>query len=88
MLSDIDDDPSVSRAIGGGWASFEDTVLPSIGGNEHAQAQIAFQFGAMYVLQIAQQMISDSSNEEASLAWGMMDAELDEFIKAHAVAVQ
>ena len=42
MLSDIDDDPSISRAIGGGWASFADTVLPSIGGNEHAQAQIAF----------------------------------------------
>jgi hypothetical protein len=61
MSSDIDDAPPSSHAIADGWASFAGTVLPSIGGNEHAQAQIAFHFGALYVLQIAQQVIAGRS---------------------------
>ena len=88
MLSDIDDDPSISRAIGGGWASFADTVLPSIGGGEHAQAHIAFHVGPMYVLEIAQQAIAHWSGEEASLALGMVEAELEQFVKSHAIAIQ
>jgi hypothetical protein len=42
----------------------------------------------MYVLQIAKQVIADRSAEEVSLALGMLTAELDEFMKSHAVAVQ
>jgi hypothetical protein len=48
--------------------SFAAPVLPSVGGNEHAQAHIAFHFGAMYVLQIAQQVIAERSGEAVSLA--------------------
>jgi hypothetical protein len=44
--------------------------------------------GAMYVLQIARHVIAERSGEEAALALGMLDAELDQFMKAHAVAVQ
>jgi hypothetical protein len=86
--SDIDDDPPVSHAIADGWANFVETVLPSLGGDEHAEAHIAFHFGAMYVLQIAQQVIVDRSGEEVSLVLGMVDAELAQFIKAHAIAIQ
>jgi hypothetical protein len=50
-------------------------------------AVVAFHFGAMYVLQIAQQVIADRSGEEVSLALGMLDAELEQFMKAHAIAV-
>jgi hypothetical protein len=42
----------------------------------------------MYVLQIAQQVIADRSGNEVSLALGMLDAELDQFMKSHAVVVQ
>jgi hypothetical protein len=87
MRSDIDD-PPVSHAIVDGWGNFAKTVLPSVGGNERAQAHVAFYFGAMYVLQIAQQVIADRSDEEVSLASGMLEADLDEFIKSHAFAVQ
>jgi hypothetical protein len=88
MLSDIDDDPPISHAIADGWANFVKTVLPSIGGNELAQAHIAFHFGAMYVLQIAQEVIADRSGDEVSLALGMLDAELEQFMKSHAIAIQ
>jgi hypothetical protein len=59
-----------------------------IGGSTHAGAHIAFHFGAMYVLQIALHILAERSGEEAALALGMLDAELDRFMKAHAVAVQ
>jgi hypothetical protein len=42
----------------------------------------------MYVLQIAQQFIAAMSGDEASLALDMLDAELDLFMKSHAVAIQ
>jgi hypothetical protein len=42
----------------------------------------------MYVLQIAQQIIAERSGEEVSLALGMLDAELDQFMRSHAVAMQ
>jgi hypothetical protein len=88
MPSDIDDDPPTSHAIADGWANFAKTVLPSIGGGEHAQAHIAFHVGPMYVLEIAQQAIAHWSGEEASLALGMVEAELEQFVKSHAIAIQ
>jgi hypothetical protein len=77
-----------SHAIADGWGDFAETILPVIAGTDHAQAQIAFHFGALYVLQIAQQVIANRSGEEVSLALAMLDGELDEFIKAHAVVTQ
>jgi hypothetical protein len=80
--------PADNLAVIDGWADFAQTILPTIGGTNHAQAQIAFHFGAMYVLQIAQQVIAERSGEEASLALNMLDAELDEFMKSHAITIQ
>jgi hypothetical protein len=88
MPSEVDLDPPVSHAIAKGWADFVQTVLPAIGGGTHAEAHIAFHFGAMYVLQIAQQVIADRSIEEVSLALELLDAELDRFMKTHAVPLQ
>ena len=88
MPSNIDLDPPISHAIAAGWADFAQTILPTIGGTNHAQAQIAFHFGAMYVLQIAQQVITERSGEETSLALNMLDAELEQFMKSPAVAIQ
>jgi hypothetical protein len=56
-------------------AGYAETVLPSVGGNEHAQAHIA-------------QVMADRSGEGVSLALGMLAAELDQFMKSHAVAIQ
>jgi hypothetical protein len=88
MRSDIDNDPPISHAITDGWADFAETILPSIGGTEHAQAHVAFHFGALYVLQIVEQVVAQRSVEEAALALGMLDAELDEFMKSHALLTQ
>jgi hypothetical protein len=88
MASDIDEDPPVSHAIADGWAEFAERVLPSIHGTKHAQAHGAFHFGAMYVLQLTQQVIADSSGEAVSLALKMLNAELDQFMKAHAIVVR
>jgi hypothetical protein len=88
MRSDIDNDPPISHAITDGWADFAETILPSIGGTEHAQAHVAFHFGALYVLQIVEQVVAQRSVEEATLALGMLDAELDEFMKSHALLTQ
>ena len=41
MPSDIDDDPPASHAIADDWAEFSETVLPTIGGADHAQVHIA-----------------------------------------------
>jgi hypothetical protein len=86
MPTDLD--PPISHALADRSANFSDTVLPGIGGDAHAEAHIAFHFGAMYVLQIAQQVLAVRSDEKAALVLGMLDAELDQFMKAHAVAVQ
>ena len=40
------------------------------------------------MLEIAQQAIANWSGEEASLALSIVEAELEEFMKAHAVAIQ
>jgi hypothetical protein len=88
MPAAIDLDPPISHAIADGWADFTETILPAIGGSPHAEAHIAFHFGAMYVLQIALHVLAERPGEEAALALGMLDAELDQFMKAHAVAVQ
>jgi hypothetical protein len=58
------------------------------GGDKDAEAHIAFHFGAMYVLQIARLIIAQRSSDELPLVLGMLDAEVDEFMKAHAVAIQ
>jgi hypothetical protein len=38
--------------------------------------------------QIAEQVVAQKSVEAAAVALGMLDAELDEFMKAHAIVVQ
>jgi hypothetical protein len=88
MPNDIDLDPPISHAIADGWADFAATILPAVGGDPHAEAHIAFHFGAMYVLQILEQVVEHGSAEAAALALSTLDAELDEFMKAHAVALQ
>jgi hypothetical protein len=88
MRTDIDEDPPVSHAIANGWAEFAATVLPAIDGTERGKANVAFHFGAMYALQIAQHVLAERSGEEVALALGMLDAEIEQFMKAHAVAVQ
>jgi hypothetical protein len=88
MPSDIDLDPPISHAIADGWAEFAETDLPSIGGANHAQAHIAFHFGAMYVLQIVEQVVAHGSAEAAALALSTLGAELDQFMKAHAITTQ
>jgi prenyltransferase beta subunit len=62
--------------------------LPGIGGSPHAEAHIAFYFAAMYVLQILKLLVADRSAEDAALALGTLDAEIEDFMSAHAVAVQ
>jgi hypothetical protein len=88
MSGESDLDPPPSHAIADGWANFAETILPSIGGDEHAQAHIAFHIGAMYVLEIAQQAIARWPGEEATLALGTVEAELEQFVKSHAIAIQ
>jgi len=63
-------------------------ILPGIGGSTNAEAHIAFHFGAMYVLQILEHVVEHGSAEAAAIALSALTAELDEFMKAHAVAVQ
>ena len=48
----------VGMPLADGWSKFAETVLPTIGGTNHAEAHVAFHFDAMYVLQIAQQVIA------------------------------
>ena len=88
MPSAIDLDPPISHAIADGWANFSETVLPGIGGSAHAEAHIAFYFSAMYVLQMVKLIVADRSAEDAALALGVLDTEIEEFLQAHAVVVQ
>jgi hypothetical protein len=88
MARTIDLDPPIGHVVNDGWASFAETILPTIGGTDNAKAHVAFHFGAMYVLQIAQQVIAHRSDDEVSLALAMLDAELDRFIDSHAIKVQ
>jgi hypothetical protein len=60
--------PPISRAIADGWADFAATVLPAIGGDTHAEADIAFHFSAIYVLQILEQVVEHGSAESVALA--------------------
>jgi len=85
---DDDLDPPITHAIADGWADFAQTILPAIDGDKHAEAHIAFHFGAIYLLQILEQVVEHGSAAAAALALGTMTAELEEFMKAHAVAVQ
>ena len=88
MPGDIDDEPPASRAIANGWEAFEETVLPSITGNERAKANAAFHFGAMYVLQILEQVVKHRSAEAAAVALSTLGAELEEYMDAHALTTQ
>jgi hypothetical protein len=58
----MDLEPTLSHAIADGWAEFTERVLPAIQDAEHAEARVAFYFGALYVLQLAQQVIADRSS--------------------------
>jgi hypothetical protein len=42
----------------------------------------------MYVLQITRVIIAQRSSDELPLVLGVLDAEIDRFMKAHAVAMQ
>ena len=88
MCNDIDDDPPISHAITDGWEEFAERVLPAIRGTEHAEAHVAFYFGAMYVLQLTQQVIADRSSDELSVALDMLNVEVDQFVKSHAIVIQ
>jgi hypothetical protein len=59
-----------------------------IRGTEHAEAHVAFYFGAMYVLQLTQRVIEERSNEAVSVALDMLDAEVDRFTKSHTIVIQ
>jgi hypothetical protein len=88
MPSDTEGDPPVTYAIAEGWAKFAETVLPGIGGGPNAGAHVAFHFGALYVLQLVSKVVGERSAEAAAVALGMLNAELEEFMEAHAVVVQ
>jgi hypothetical protein len=87
MPSNIDGPPT-GHAIADGWAEFAERVLPSIVGTQHAEAQVAFHIGAMYVLQLTQQVIVERSSEAVSLALEMLEAEFEQFVKSHAIVIQ
>ena len=74
--------------IADGWADFAGTILPAIGGDTHAEVHIAFHFGAMYLLQVLDQVVEHGSVEAAALTLSMLTAELDEFMQGHAVKTQ
>jgi hypothetical protein len=84
----IDDDAPISHAIADGWFEFAAKILPALGGSAQAQAQVAFHFGALHVLQILKEVVAHESPEAAALGLSMLDAELDEFLKAHTSAIQ
>jgi hypothetical protein len=88
MPLDTDLDPPISHAIADGWADFATTILPATGGDAHAEAHIAFHFGAMYALQILEQVVEHGSAEAAALALSTLTAEHEKFVKAHAIAMQ
>jgi hypothetical protein len=88
MPSEGDLDPPISHAIANGWAEFAATVLPAIDGTERGKANVAFHFGAMYALQLLEHVVEHGSAEAAAFTLSMLTAELEEFMKAHAVAVQ
>jgi hypothetical protein len=88
MPNDTELDLPASHAIADGGTEFAAKVLPSVGGTEHAQAHIAFHFGALYVLQILEEAVAHESAETAALALGMLTAELNEFVRAHAITTQ
>jgi hypothetical protein len=72
MSNDIETDPPISHAIANGWAEFAATVLPAIDGTERGKANVAFHFGAMYVLQILKHVVARESAEAATVALGML----------------
>jgi hypothetical protein len=42
----------------------------------------------LYTLQIVEQVVAHGAAEAAALALDVLDTELDEFMKAHAIALQ
>jgi hypothetical protein len=88
MLGEMENDQPTSHAIADGWQEFTERVLQSIRGAKDAEAQVAFHFGAMQVLQLTQRVIADRSGAAVSLASEMLEAELDESMKACAISTQ
>jgi len=83
MPDEVDDDLPVSHAIADGWAEFAERVMPGVGGTTHAQAHVAFHFGALYVLQLLQEVVEHKSAEAAAVALAMLTAKLNESLKTH-----
>jgi len=88
MPSNLALDPPISHPIADGKSSFAETALPSMGDAEHDLAHVAFHFGAMYVLQLTEQVIADRSSEAVSIALDMLNAELEHFVRSHAIVIQ
>jgi hypothetical protein len=42
----------------------------------------------LYVLQIVKLIVADGAAEDAAFALGKLDAEIEEFMQAHAVAIR
>jgi hypothetical protein len=78
------DHPRHSRGLG----KLRPNGFAGIGGGTDAEAHIAFYFGAMYLLQLVEQIVADESAEKVALALDMLNAELEEFLKAHAFTTQ
>jgi hypothetical protein len=87
-IDDEDDEPPISHAIADGWAEFAKKVLPSVAGTHDAPARVAFYFGAIYMLGIVNEVVAHGSAEAAALALDTLNAELDQFLKAHAMVIQ
>jgi hypothetical protein len=88
MPSDAELDPPITPAIAEGRGEVRPNDFARVNGNAHSEAHVAFHFGALYVLQLVQQVVAERSAEAAALALGMLNSELEEFMEAHAVAVQ
>jgi len=74
MPSDNEDDLPVSHAIADGWAEFAERVMPGVGGTTHGQAHVAVHFGALYVLQLSQEIVEQGYAHQA-LGPGVIDAD-------------
>ena len=88
MSSDIDDNPPISHAIADGCEEFAEKVLPTVGGNEHAQVNVAFSFW---------HHVRAANRRAGCRTWvsrgggarvEQLGAELDQFVKSHAVVIQ
>jgi hypothetical protein len=82
MASWITRDEPTSRVVAEGWTEFAQTLLPTIADTGQAPTQVAFYFGAMYLLHVVQPAIAGGSDEAVSLAFKLLEAELNELADA------